>query len=852
MNRQSGFLPSVAVLCVVSLAMGWTAITLAQTPSETPAPAPAAPAPVRPAPAVPAPSIPLPAGAPGDAAGAARPELPAPGSLPDMVDTFWHYGRIARYDLAAAAGKSILASNPDPRVLLDTFEAVVVANNRNDDLDATLLKWQSPEIKNPQMHDVVTQIIAVLAKGHFSRRADPTYIEENLTRMAVNERGYLAGLQRLRDSGELAVPVMIDDLRNRARTNLHATIRRALRDLGRISLNPLLAATAIKDNDTLIDIVTALGAIGYDVSDPYLLRISRDNTRPAELHTAALDALRHCGVADPAKLDLASAFYNLAERFYTNTSSMSGTGDTGFVWNWDESKGLMRTDVPSAIFGDLMAMRECRNTLAADPNRADAISLWLVADNKRETDLPPGARDATRQPTEPDAHFFNVSAGVQYLNPALARAMKDRNSAVSLKLVQALTQIVGQSSLNLSQTQPVIQAMEFPDRLVRYEAAMGLAGSLPDKPFVGQERVVPLLAEALGQTGQTNVLLIDNNLDALNDLRAQLAPLGFGLASGTTVENAIDAAQTLSAVDCIVIAADIDIGSIDRLMALSAQSPKLASAAKLVIANEASPLAQRAATNPLLSLSNGQPIPTAIAAARERAGLLPLSPQEADSYAIRAAVLLGDLIVGRGQVFDLSPARAPLLNALSDSRADVVVAAGADLSLIKGRDIQESLLEHAADTTKLATLPRMALYGDLATNARQFGCSLQESDIEILQGAVATEADPAAKTCAAAALGALNLPPKEPAKLILNPPKLSLPATPPAPVTPEPTTPVPPAPAPERTTPVAPAPVTPVPPAPTPIPTPPAGGSVTPPSQPGATPPSTTKGSGWLNSIFGG
>jgi hypothetical protein len=767
-----------------------------------------------------------------------------------MVDTFWHYGRIARYDLAADAGKAILASNPDPRTLLDTFEAVTSDNGRNsatDNLDQWLLTWQGPDIKNPAMHDVVTQLIAVLAKGHFSRRADPKYIEETLTRMSVNERGYLAGLERLRDSGELAVPVMVEDLQNRSRVNLHSTIRRALRDLKRSMLNPLLAATSIKDTDTLVDIVTALGDIGYKAAIPYLLRLSQDSSLPPSIHTAATDAIRRISDgADVSKLNLASEFYNLAELFYYNNTSISGTGDIAFIWTWDDSRGLLRKDVPSAIFGDLMAMRECRNALAADPNRGDAISLWLVADNKRESDLPAGLTDATREPTEPDAHFFNVSAGVQYLNPALARAMKDRNSAVSFKLVQALTEIVGQSSLQLQHNQPVVDAMVFPDRLVRYEAAMGLAASFPDKAFVGQERVVPLLAEALGQTGQTNLLLIDTSLDKLNDLRTQLAPLGYGMAWGTSVEGAIDAAQSLSSVDCVVIGADVDSGSIDRLMTLSVQSPKLASAAKLVIATAASPLAVRAATDQLLSLSNGLPLPQAISSARQRAGLLPLDPQQALSYAVRSANLLGALIIGRGQVFDLSPARAPLLNALGDARPDVVVAAGSDLALLRGRDVQQALLAHAIDNS-LAVGPRISLYHDLATNARQFGCSVQDSEIESLQGAVASELDPAAKTAAAAALGAMNLPPRQPAKLILNPPQLT-PTTAPA--------------APELTAPAAPAaPVSPSAPAPTAQPPVAPSPAVQPPMSPTpSTPPATPAGSGsapptqkgWLQSIFGG
>ena len=50
--------------------------------------------------------------------------------------------------------------------------------------------------------------------------------------------------------------------------------------------------------------------------------------------------------------------------------------------------------------------------------------------------------------------------------------------------------------------QPLVKAMVYPDRQVRYLAAVTLAKSLPDTKFTGMDLVAPVLNEALPDRGQ--------------------------------------------------------------------------------------------------------------------------------------------------------------------------------------------------------------------------------------------------------------------------------------------------------------------------------------------------------------
>src|SRR5439155_14881791 len=107
MLRLPRFMPRLALACSLSISVPLIVVNLSFGQDQPPASAPAAPA----------------------AAAAAAPAAPAitiPENEPlkDSVENFWHYAKIARYDIAAAEAQHILAQNADPQQLLSIFESV--------------------------------------------------------------------------------------------------------------------------------------------------------------------------------------------------------------------------------------------------------------------------------------------------------------------------------------------------------------------------------------------------------------------------------------------------------------------------------------------------------------------------------------------------------------------------------------------------------------------------------------------------------------------------------------------------------------------------------------------------------
>jgi hypothetical protein len=779
MMRLSRVFTSFTLACCLAAPATWFAARADDTtapPANVPAPDNAAPAPAAPA------AMPDNTAAPSEAsttqpaeaaespaASAAEPE--AKPTLDDLTDTFWHYGKIARYDLAADAGQKILDSGADAGAILMSFEAV--AARHNDTIDIWMLRWKSLPISDAvnriaaqSMRQVAAKLDDIIAQGYAARRSDPNFIRQTIYEMSTGERAYDNNLPRLAQSGEVAVKILIDILRDTGQSQYHVTCRRILRDLGRRALNPLLAATEMKDFDTLVDVVSALGDIGYDASIPYLARLASARNVPDAIRVAARKSLHHIGADQGAAMRPSDLFFNLAEKCYYGKSDIEPAGDKiSYIWYWSDDEGLKRKEVPTPIFNDLLAMRACEYTLKLDPTAGEAVSLWLTANTRRECDLPAGAVDLTHL-GDPDANYYNVSAGANYLNDALSRATHDRAAAVALKLCQSLRDITGRANLSGNAITPLMNALYFPNRQVRYAAAFALAQSLPSKPFAGSDRVVPLLVEAVNQTSKPGVVVVapSSSGDSLTagDLRGAVQGLGYPVVAAGTPSDAAAAAITLPTVDLIIISEDSDVR---KMIDLEQHIERLQGASMLVLTHTVqSPYAVASATD-LLMNSAVMPaketlkdeLKADIDAARVHSGTAVMSEKDASDDALEAAGLLERIAITHGQAFKMSIAEAGLLTALSDSRAQIATAAGRVLATLDSDSAQNGLAMKANDA---ATPPdvRVSFYKSVAESAKHFGNRLESEQIAELEKAVTDSKDAAIRDAAAEARGALDLP----------------------------------------------------------------------------------------------
>jgi hypothetical protein len=416
-------------------------------------------------------------------------------TLEDNWNDFLHYTKIGRFDLAKGYAQAILDSDPDPVKLLEL--------SRENPQGYQILTRINEFAPDPELVELSRKIITLIDRGRFELRSSPAIIAEEVRMLSTTDRGWFTAVKRLRDAGEYAIPFMLDALMDDTRRQEFPQIIRALPQIGRDAIRPLVAALQTDDVALKAEIIKALGKIGYPQAQAYLKYVIENDNSP-ELRDLARESIMEIN-PDVLKVPAAQLFYQLGDNYYYHLQSLAPAEDSNFanIWFWDsERQQLEPNEVDKRYFNELMSMRSCEWALKADASFGPAIGLWIAAFFKAES---VGiAMPAYFGEGHADALVYATTAGVEYLHQALARAVKDRNAYVALGVIEALATTAGEESLlyRIGTVQPLTQALGFDNRKVRYSAAIAIAAAGPKEKFAESPLVVANLAEALVQNQQ--------------------------------------------------------------------------------------------------------------------------------------------------------------------------------------------------------------------------------------------------------------------------------------------------------------------------------------------------------------
>ena len=133
----------------------------------------------------------------------------------------------------------------------------------------------------------------------------------------------------------------------------------------------------------------------------------------------------------------------------------------------------------------------------------------------------------------------------------------DTAASGALGAIAALRGVAGPDNLVGSGAEALSAALTFPDMLVRVKAALALAAAMPDAPFTGSQRVVPILAETMPQTGGDALLVIDPDQQNLNRVMGALRDERTLVIGETQPYAALERARReLPAVSAVFMATD--------------------------------------------------------------------------------------------------------------------------------------------------------------------------------------------------------------------------------------------------------------------------------------------------------
>ena len=687
----------------------------------------------------------------------------------DLWADFGHYVRIGSPQRAVEAA-NVLVTETEAGALLDAVEA-----SRFSDTASLFRRAQGME----EVADLARQLETKLQEARLSRSREEARIAADIDALNQGQRAYLNATQRLAAAGQFAAPQMLSTLTKPEREELHAAVRRALVDIGRPVVMPLAAALPQLGAVSQGQVAEVLGAIGYPQAAPALAAVvDNPETDPTARDKArqALDRIVRNSRLDP-NVSAARRYLDLGESQYrtgtTNPTELDGydaSNDTGVVWVYDPQltvtgePGLTPLPVPGVILGDVLAMRSSQTALRLDPDLGPALSLFLAANLRRENRLPAGETDPSYAPERQEPSYYALVAGPQRLNDVLQRALDDNDPALALDAIEAISQTAGSDAVD-----PLTRGLTYSDRLVRYRAAQALAFAAPESSFEAAYRVVPVLADSIRQAGTLYAAVVADDQEQRNQLTDAVSSLGFQALSAASVSEASSLIREAPGVDLIIIGGDTQ--GLRRAVADATADPQLGNAPVVALApaeNQAS-LANELGGPRVMVVAAGDEAPgdavrEAVEQARQRYSGATLSDEEAQALTLRSLMLLREIAMSEGSIFDAADALPALVQVTTDPRAEVAIAAGDVLSQLDSSEAQTQLADAALDTVGEV---QISLLVDLAESANAFGNKISAEQGDRLTELVKTSRGDLA-VAAAQAHGALTLPTSNAVQLILS------------------------------------------------------------------------------------
>ena len=597
------------------------------------------------------------------------------------------------------------------------------------------------------------------------RSRNPEQIRADIQALAGNEGGrtqeYRA-IQRLKATGQFAAPYFLEVLQDPSQRKLHARAINAMIEVGKELTYPLAVALPNLDPVTQEYVARVLGDIGYPEALPYLKLVTSSDVG-SSVKAACLASFSQ--IADSSGVDAtgtaAELFVKVGEAKYavgTRNGELLGmdlANETGIVWNYRTDGGLIPVAVAQRVYADSLAMQNANSALAINPEMTEAVTLHLAANLRRENRMA-GEADPGYQLPNP-ATFYLLIAGAPQQKAVLERGLADNDPALSLDGIEAMAKTVGNNVLLGSDDNraPVLDALFFADRRVRYTAAITLASAAPAEAFDGSTSVVPVLGQAVRQSDELNAMAVAPA--GADSLTAGLENVDFKAVGDVDLDRAATkAGAAMPGVDLIVYTGDfagfeamyaaaksegtLSISPILALVdsgvasAISINYPGVQTAAPLGEGDEELDRLEKLA-NETIATYGGEPI----------------TDEEAEGYATAALALL-HTIAGHESIYNATDVEPILIEALDDDRSAVATGAAGVLAQLDSPNAQQGLA--AAGLSRVGDV-QIAMLNALAESAKAYGNKLDRESTDALIALVKSSTGETALS-AARALGALT------------------------------------------------------------------------------------------------
>ncbi|NBC18368.1 MAG: hypothetical protein GVY18_13745 [Bacteroidetes bacterium] len=691
-------------------------------------------------------------------------------SVQQQWEDFLHYIGIARPKLAKSYGEAILANEA-----VTPKQIYMLSVQETDSMD---MLGRARNMDG--LSEMAERFLKLIERGYKAWRSDPDQIANAIKMLGGTLEGYRVAVPRLQESGEYAVPMLLQKLSSDATPKkLRTRIVTMLPKLGKQAVRPYSVALQSKDLQLVEWLAHALGAIEYPHAVPQLKQaLERPDIKPgSQTGKAIIAALISCGGgnANIVERSTAELWYELGNKYYYRADSLQPDSrypnEPGLVWVWKGSLGVEARPVPREIFCDVYAMRCARMTLQNAPDFHAAVPLWLTAAMRRQIELPQGKTDPLWPADVRQADYYALASSPVYLQTVLGRALRDGNVPLAKHAINILRKTTGAKNLVATLpggAQPLVAAMGYPDRTVRFLAALTLALAQPTEDFLGSQMVMNQLSQAVRQTGTKYALVVVADETLRNTVIDAARGADYEVISVTSPDAAMGAVEAAGGLDVMFVGPGVD-----PVATLAPFRREVIYGYVPAVVNRSGSAIRRIAEEDgrMVVLEADKTDPAAIAQAFAAALALsagqPLDEEQAVSWAIRASRAI-EAVAARGStVYSVSRCTDALVDATDAFSAELQIAAAEALAVIGTDEAQQAVVALALNADADEQV-RIAAFKAATKSVRQFGREASDAQAQQVLDAVTGEGSEEFLQAAAQLLGAMNLPSEQSTDLILG------------------------------------------------------------------------------------
>jgi hypothetical protein len=680
-----------------------------------------------------------------------------------MVDDFLHYVLIAKPDLAEAAGRKLFDSGVTDAEIADIVRAAQLEGK----VERALSRGRGMENVGP----MVMRFETSLEQGRMDLARDQDRIREAIEMLDGPLRGQLMARNRLVEAGEYAVPQLLQTLILTREPQTELRVTEILGEIKRQAVLPLCAALPDLSPDIQTKVCRILSGIGWPTAIPFLLDVATARDTSPEVRDAAMSAFRRLG---GTSTDVSAAFTALAVKFFDGEQSLVAyPGDpSNMVWNYGVHSGLAPVPVPTSIFSQVMAMRCARTALETDPSNRKALATYIAADLRRENQLGSGESDPFETDSLYSPQFFATAAGSSICRDVLSMAIDSTDTALVRDAIAAIGDTVGRRRLfDGGSRKPLQECLRYPDRRVRYDAALVLGNAMPAAGFPGDIQVVPLLASAVRSGSESYAAVVAPTEEDRNRLASRLQDVGFRvIAAGADFYELEPELNASNGVDLLIVQGDVSaaVDTVSRVRALeiTGATPVLLMTDGVGAISLDREFAEDRATVAFAGGSDDQFEATLNRLLNAASGGM-LSEADAAIYTRDALQTLAVIARSESGVYDITAAESALLEAMDIFSGGMRLLVAEVVSLIDTEAAQQGLID-AALSSKGGE--QVAMLDAAASNARFFGNRAASRQIDALRRLIGQNAgangDQSVADAAGRLYGALDLSADEAVRLI--------------------------------------------------------------------------------------